>query len=1164
MKPILLEIEGFNSFEKKQVIDFQKLTSLGLFGIFGNTGSGKTTILDAIIYALYEKTPRESDNIVNVNSKKAIITYKFEIKGSSSGTYEIQRTLSVGKTISKKAKLTRIDNDSSTVLADKKTEVDEKVQEIIGLGYSDFIKTVVLPQGEFSSFLKEKNKNRKEMLERLFSLQKYGEELSAKISKYKAKYQEFQKDYNKELIGYNNIDENSIQNLQTQLDTINKEIKLLNEEYGILNELHQEHKLLEKYELEYKDDNEKYNLLLEEEKEIAEEKQQVQLLQKLTILQETIKNYKNINENLPFLEKNQEIINLKIQKFEQDKNEKKQEELKIKSQIEQIPILQKEIEDMSLAVDVVKNFTLLKQQELEISKKQEELLKEQLLQHTLQETNTQKINELKENITKIDEYTKNNTYKSEYKQDIRLADSYNKEIQKISKELSTIEDDNVNISSKLKENEDILKNLQNIEKALLKEIQNTSKNTDDEKYTQEEYLKKESLFFKTQTIKSNLENYEQHLQELEKELSKTLEKQKTLEQLNLEKTQEKEQLEKKLNQIKKQNIIQEITKNLNDGDICPVCKGTYHISKKQIEEISSYDIDSKDIQELEKQLYTLGQDLAILKNTSLKLQQEIEKTQTNIKYTKDETNIKDIGQADEIITQCLSYKEQYTQYIRTKQELLDTIKKQETELNDTKTNIVLSQNNIKNLKDNFNINQTKINKLSETKKEIILKLDMLSKKLNIEKEDFEHKLDQIVSSEQIVEKNNDILSSERKKLQELEQENQKITNILNQLTNIQNELKISSEKIKSQKEFELSKVQDKNLLKNQNLPQEIIIAKNNIQEIQTKEQILKQNLDEIEKNILNLNIELTKITTNLEIHKKNLSQSTQTLQKFVDDNRLTDINYIFEINKDYEKLDIKKLKIENFEKELKEKQLKKELSQKQIAFQKEKLQNLEKNKSYDEQRYNQLRELILEKQKTYGSIENKLYLEKDIFKKKKELILKSSENQTILDEVNQIESLFKGKAFVQFLAKHQLSYVCKKASEILTNISAGRFNIDINEDGDFIILDYKNGGIMRNPSTLSGGETFLVSLALALALSSQIQLKGNAPLEFFFMDEGFGTLDSDTLDIALNCLKSLKNENLSIGIISHIDKIKQAVPIKLEIKKDDILGTSSTIKIVTG
>ena len=102
------------------------------------------------------------------------------------------------------------------------------------------------------------------------------------------------------------------------------------------------------------------------------------------------------------------------------------------------------------------------------------------------------------------------------------------------------------------------------------------------------------------------------------------------------------------------------------------------------------------------------------------------------------------------------------------------------------------------------------------------------------------------------------------------------------------------------------------------------------------------------------------------------------------------------------------------------------------------------------------------------------------------------------------------------------------------------------------------------PTTLSGGETFLVSLSLALALSSQIQLKGNAPLEFFFMDEGFGTLDNETLDVALDCLKKLKSENnLSIGIISHIDKIKEFVPIKLEINQTEY-SASSTAKIVVG
>ena len=64
MKPILLELEGFNSFVEKQTIDFSDITSYGIFGIFGKTGSGKTSILDAIIYSLYSKIPRGADNLI--------------------------------------------------------------------------------------------------------------------------------------------------------------------------------------------------------------------------------------------------------------------------------------------------------------------------------------------------------------------------------------------------------------------------------------------------------------------------------------------------------------------------------------------------------------------------------------------------------------------------------------------------------------------------------------------------------------------------------------------------------------------------------------------------------------------------------------------------------------------------------------------------------------------------------------------------------------------------------------------------------------------------------------------------------------------------------------------------------------------------------------------
>ena len=106
-----------------------------------------------------------------------------------------------------------------------------------------------------------------------------------------------------------------------------------------------------------------------------------------------------------------------------------------------------------------------------------------------------------------------------------------------------------------------------------------------------------------------------------------------------------------------------------------------------------------------------------------------------------------------------------------------------------------------------------------------------------------------------------------------------------------------------------------------------------------------------------------------------------------------------------------------------------------------------------------------------------------------------------------------------------------------------------------------NGGIVRATSTLSGGETFLTSLALALSLSSQIQLKGSAPLEFFFLDEGFGTLDNDLLETVISSLERLHNDKLSIGIISHVEELKNRVPIKLILEAAEAGKSGSKVKI---
>lgn len=79
MRPLKLKIAGLNSFVEEQIIDFELLTEKGLFGIFGPTGSGKSTIIDAITLSMYGKIPRNSKDFINTQSTSMSLTYQFEI-----------------------------------------------------------------------------------------------------------------------------------------------------------------------------------------------------------------------------------------------------------------------------------------------------------------------------------------------------------------------------------------------------------------------------------------------------------------------------------------------------------------------------------------------------------------------------------------------------------------------------------------------------------------------------------------------------------------------------------------------------------------------------------------------------------------------------------------------------------------------------------------------------------------------------------------------------------------------------------------------------------------------------------------------------------------------------------------------------------------------------
>lgn len=185
MKPVALEFKGINSFSEHTIIDFASLTHNGIFGIFGDTGSGKSTILDCINFALYGNVERSRfmTDIINYRSDSAKVKFVFDIlNGGKRRTYTVERTIKKDKSGTHKAMLYEKDESGEACIADKPSAVEKKIVEILGVEAEDFRKCIALPQGEFAQFVKSAPRDRLALIERLFSLSRYGDRLKEKLS----------------------------------------------------------------------------------------------------------------------------------------------------------------------------------------------------------------------------------------------------------------------------------------------------------------------------------------------------------------------------------------------------------------------------------------------------------------------------------------------------------------------------------------------------------------------------------------------------------------------------------------------------------------------------------------------------------------------------------------------------------------------------------------------------------------------------------------------------------------------------------------------------------------------------------------------------------------------------------------------------------------------
>jgi len=1027
MRPLKIVISAFGPYAKEEVIDFSLLDGKNIFLITGATGAGKTTIFDAISYALFGEasgSSRETDSLRSDFANIIRLTFvelDFELRGE---IYHVKRIPQQLKPKVKGEGFTNQSAEAELVLPDGKVRtgagnVSNKINEILGINKEQFKQIVMLPQGEFKKLLLADSKEREVIFRKIFGTFTYERIQSFLYDKSRELYKGLEKSKDRILVNIKNIksqeiiiigEDFEITDVMEKLQNLISETKEKGSEVD--KNLKRVKNIIEKLQLEKMQSENNNNLIIEAKK----------VYEKLTGMLEEKPNIEKKEILLGKANKAKDILYIEEELLRQKRNGENKNLDKNKTEI---------------------NINKLKE-ELKIAK--ENLIKEEEKESEKSKF-IEEINSLKEKKPKIVEFDK----KVENIKRINIKTKDNIQLTK---------DEEIQIENLKKE----LK----IKETLMKKIIESEK----EKIILDKEIKEGTTLI-------------EEVRELYAGIVKLKGSKKIYMDL-IEQFKQKEEAYKKCKndyEIKEEIYMKEqagiLAMELRDSAACPVCGSLEHphiakrvegvpteeelkTSKKLFEDRQSeYNLLLLDITKSKEGIDTLFKDII-----EIKLEKLAKKINCRNEYDDDtDKMIMDMGK-----------------------ELANKLK-------------------------GLNINLQDISKVIDGKEltnKIIEKIEgelkASEEKLLSLREYYILIFGELKGEEEILKRLEIEVPKEIRSVKELDRKITKLENLVNEYNRI---LRLTLERVNSLNNsfaFETSKLNE--VEKSLNEIKEEIKDKVNLMEEKIKMSGFTnyEEYEDVKGDIKNIE----KITNEISFYKEEFKSLSDRNKELAEKTK-----------------DIELQEVEKYEEDIKEYRIKEDLIDK-------------------------------EAREIYSIISNNTNIQKEIKGIQQEVQDREEEYKVI----GELAALSNGKrspyiTFERFVLASYFQEIIDSANTRLSKMTGERYILKRKEDKgkgtsqqglELEVYDNYTGKC-RHVKTLSGGESFKASLALALGLSDVVQSNaGGISLDTIFIDEGFGTLDAESLENAINSLLELQRGGRLVGIISHVPELKERVETKLEIK----------------